>query len=71
MRGFVTVEADAIADDAELARWIDAGAGYAAWLAPKATQPSARSASRSTSPLPGTGSPANRSAANAGRPRSA
>lgn len=41
MRGFVTVDSDAIADDAELARWIDAGTGYAAWLSPKATQPSA------------------------------
>lgn len=35
MRGFVTVGQAAIADDAELVRWIDAGAGYAAWLPPK------------------------------------
>jgi hypothetical protein len=35
MRGFVTVDAAAIGDDAQLVRWIDAGAGYAAWLPPK------------------------------------
>ena len=35
MPGFVTVDSDAIADDAELARWIDACAMYAAWLQPK------------------------------------
>lgn len=35
MRGFVTVDSAAIADDAELARWIDASAGYAAWLPPR------------------------------------
>lgn len=33
--GFVTVDSAAIADDAELARWIDMAAGYAAWLPPK------------------------------------
>lgn len=71
MRGFVTVDADGIADDAELARWIDAGTGYAAWLSPKATQPSTRSASRATSSLTSAGSSANRSAANAGQPHSA
>jgi hypothetical protein len=35
MRGFVTVDSAAIADDAELARWIDASAAYAAWLPPR------------------------------------
>jgi TfoX/Sxy family transcriptional regulator of competence genes len=35
MRGFFTVDSTAIADDAELARWIDAGAAYAASLPPK------------------------------------
>ena len=35
MRGFFTVDASAIADDAELARWVDAGAAYAASLPPK------------------------------------
>ena len=71
MRGFVTVDSHAIAGDAELIRWIDAGTGYAAWLSPKATQPGTRSAGRSTSPLPSTGSSAHRSPANAGQPRSA
>lgn len=33
--GFVTVDSAAIADDAELARWIDMAAAYAAWLPPK------------------------------------
>ena len=35
MRGFLTVAAEAIADDGELAHWIDAGAAYAASLPPK------------------------------------
>jgi hypothetical protein len=35
MRGFVTIDSAAIADDAELARWIDASAAYAAWLPPR------------------------------------
>jgi TfoX/Sxy family transcriptional regulator of competence genes len=35
MRAFLTVEADGIASDAELARWVDAGARYAASLPPK------------------------------------
>ncbi len=35
VRGFVTIDADGIADDAELARWIDMAAGYAAWLPPR------------------------------------
>ena len=35
MRGFVTVDSAAIADHAELARWIDAAAGYAAWPPPR------------------------------------
>jgi TfoX/Sxy family transcriptional regulator of competence genes len=35
MRGFFAVGAAAIADDAELVRWIDAGAAYAASLPPK------------------------------------
>lgn len=35
MRGFFTVDASVIADDTELARWIDAGAAYAASLPPK------------------------------------
>jgi hypothetical protein len=33
--GFVTVDSGAIADDANLARWIDAATGYAAWLPPR------------------------------------
>jgi TfoX/Sxy family transcriptional regulator of competence genes len=35
MRGFVLVEPDGLADDAELASWVDAGADYAASLPPK------------------------------------
>ena len=35
MKGFYTVDAVAIADDGELARWIDSGAAYAASLPPK------------------------------------
>ena len=35
MRGFFTVDSVAIAGDAELARWVDAGAAYAASLPPK------------------------------------
>jgi hypothetical protein len=35
MRGFVAVDADAIAGEGELARWLDAAACYAAWLPPK------------------------------------
>lgn len=35
MRGFFTVDAAGIAEDTELARWIDAGAAYAASLPPK------------------------------------
>jgi hypothetical protein len=35
MRAFLTVGADGIASDAELARWVDAGARYAASLPPK------------------------------------
>jgi TfoX/Sxy family transcriptional regulator of competence genes len=30
MRGFVTIDSDAITDDAQLARWIDAATAYAA-----------------------------------------
>jgi len=48
MRGFVTVAAEAIADDTELIRWIDTATAYAAWLSPKATHSSPRSAGRST-----------------------
>jgi TfoX/Sxy family transcriptional regulator of competence genes len=35
MRGFFAVDAVAIADEAQLVRWIDAGAAYAASLPPK------------------------------------
>lgn len=35
MRGFVLVEQDGLADDAELARWVDVGAARAASLPPK------------------------------------
>ena len=35
MRGFITVRASGIADDAKLARWVDAGANHAASLPPK------------------------------------
>jgi TfoX/Sxy family transcriptional regulator of competence genes len=35
MRGFFTVDAAGIADDAQLAHWVDAGAAYAASLPPK------------------------------------
>jgi TfoX/Sxy family transcriptional regulator of competence genes len=35
MRGFVTVGAAAVEDDEQLARWIDAGAAYAASLPAK------------------------------------
>jgi hypothetical protein len=35
MRGFVVVDAEGIAGDAELSRWIDAGADLAASLPPK------------------------------------
>ena len=35
MRGFITVEAAGIDDDAEFARWIDAGFAFAASLPPK------------------------------------
>ena len=35
MRGFFTVDAVAISDDGELARWIDAGAAYASSLPAK------------------------------------
>jgi TfoX/Sxy family transcriptional regulator of competence genes len=35
MRGFVLVEAEALAGEAELARWVDAGADHAASLPPK------------------------------------
>jgi hypothetical protein len=35
MRSFVAVDADAIAGEGELARWLDAAGGYAAWLPPK------------------------------------
>lgn len=35
MRGFFTLDAAAIADDAALASWIDAGAAYATSLPPK------------------------------------
>ncbi|MGZ4275436.1 MAG: TfoX/Sxy family protein [Solirubrobacteraceae bacterium] len=35
MRGFFRVETSAVADDVELARWVDAGASYAASLPPK------------------------------------
>ncbi len=35
MRGFVLVEPGGLADDAELASWVDAGADYAASLPPK------------------------------------
>ena len=35
MRGFVKVPCEALADDVELARWVDAGAAFAASLPPK------------------------------------
>lgn len=35
MRGFITVDAGGIVDGADLARWIDAGASFAASLPPK------------------------------------
>jgi TfoX/Sxy family transcriptional regulator of competence genes len=35
MKGWVFVSADAIADDAALSEWVDAGADYAASLPPK------------------------------------
>jgi len=35
MRGFISVDAAGIADDMDLARWIDAGASHAASLPPK------------------------------------
>jgi hypothetical protein len=35
MRGFVLVEPDGLADEAELAAWVDIGAGYAASLPTK------------------------------------
>ncbi len=35
MGGFVVVAAAGIADDADLGRWVDAGAGHAASLPPK------------------------------------
>ena len=35
MRGFITVDAAAVADDEQLARWVDAGASHAASLPPK------------------------------------
>ena len=39
MRGFFTVDGAGIADDAELARWVDAGAAYASSLPPKGPPP--------------------------------
>jgi TfoX/Sxy family transcriptional regulator of competence genes len=36
MRGFVLVDAEGIADDADLAQWVDAGADLASSLPPKA-----------------------------------
>lgn len=38
MRGFIAVEAEGIADDRELVRWVDAGADHAASLPPKKPQ---------------------------------
>jgi TfoX/Sxy family transcriptional regulator of competence genes len=35
LRGFIKVDAAGIADDAALARWVDAGADHAAFLPPK------------------------------------
>ena len=35
MGGFILVGGEAIADDADLARWVDCGADYAASLPPK------------------------------------
>ena len=35
MRGFVLVGGQSIAEDAELRRWVDAGADYASSLPPK------------------------------------
>src|SRR4051794_1293975 len=35
MRGFFTVDAEGLADDTDLARWVDAGAAHAASLPPK------------------------------------
>jgi TfoX/Sxy family transcriptional regulator of competence genes len=35
MKGFVVVASDGVAEDAELARWVDAGVGFAASLKPK------------------------------------
>jgi hypothetical protein len=35
MRGFIVVEPDGLADDTDLAGWVDTGADYAASLPPK------------------------------------
>ena len=35
MRGFVRVSGEGVAEDADLARWVDAGAAFAASLPPK------------------------------------
>jgi hypothetical protein len=35
MKGFVSVDAEGVTEDAELARWVDAGVGFAASLKPK------------------------------------
>jgi len=35
MKGFVLIEAEGIADEGELGRWVDAGAAFAATLPPK------------------------------------
>lgn len=51
MRGFVTIDSDAIADDVELTRWVDAGTGYAAWLSPKPARSSSGAAAREADEL--------------------
>ncbi len=35
MKGFVSVDAEGVTENAELARWVDAGVGFAASLKPK------------------------------------
>lgn len=57
LRGFIVVDATVLADGATLARWIDAGTGYAAWLSPKATESSTRSRPASAAPDAHTAAP--------------
>jgi hypothetical protein len=54
MPGFIVVDAAAIADDTALARWIDAGTGYASWMSPKATRSTNQSTTHPTSAVPST-----------------